>query len=81
MILVVGMNIDLSSSDVSTDDSPRFMKFGLSVMTASHVRFIRQSKKTSVLDLPRNLRPITLLHVGTGSLGLAGIPLMEVLNG
>ena len=44
VILLVGMNTDLSSSDVLTDHSPRFMKFGLSVMMASLVRFIRQSK-------------------------------------
>ena len=41
-ILVVRMKTDLSSSDVWTYESPRFMKFGLLARMMSRGRFIRQ---------------------------------------
>ena len=54
-VMVVRMKMDPSSSNVGTDESPIFMKFGILVRTASRVRFIRQRKLTSALDLLVNL--------------------------
>ena len=72
---------DLSSSDAWTDESPRFINFGLLVKTASRVNFIQQRKYMSAIDLLDSLIPITLLKVGAGSLCLAEIPLIEVWSG
>ena len=80
-ILVMGMETDQNSSDVWTNAFPRFTKFGLSVKTASLLKFIRKRKLTSALDSLVNLRPITLLKIGVRSLSLAGNPLMEESSG
>ena len=67
-ILVVGMKTEPSSSDVWMDVSPRFMKFGLSVRTASLLKFIGQCELTSELYSSVSLRPITLLKMAAGYL-------------
>ena len=66
--MVVGMKMDLSSSDVWTEKSTRFTNFELSVRIASFVRFIRQLELTSALDLSLNFQKIALLQVGVESL-------------
>ena len=75
------MKTEQNSSDVWTNAFPRFTKFGLSVKTASLLKFIRKRKLTSALDSLVNLRPITLLKIGVRSLSLAGNPLMEESSG
>ena len=77
-IIVVGMLKDLSSSDMRTDEIPRFMKFGLLVRTASRVKFTQQLKQTSVLELLKSSRPITLMKVAIESLFSEEFPIMEV---
>ena len=59
--LVAGMLKDPSSYDVCTFRSPKFMKFGLSVLTELRVNFTQQFEWMSVLDLCESYHPIKLL--------------------
>ena len=79
--MVMVAKTDPSLCVVSTGDSPKSMKFGLSERMLSLTRLIKLGAYMLATDSLVNLLPITLLQIGVGFLYLEEIPLMEASSG